>query len=100
MAWKETGRTWYARPASSSAQRTRVSRASPLPPSGERSKAVMVMVIEGVLLGEHHRLPWRTSATMVYDDTVARADSSSAAGHTRSLRAPPPFPLPPTPLGP
>src|SRR4029077_136013 len=29
-----------------SAQRTRVSRASPLPPSGERSKAVMVMVIE------------------------------------------------------
>ena len=31
-------------PTSSSAQRTRVSRARPLPPSGERSKAVMTMV--------------------------------------------------------
>src|SRR5436305_3717919 len=56
MAWKETGRTWYARPASSSAQRTRVSRASPLPPSGERSKAVMVIVIWRLLAGERERL--------------------------------------------
>jgi hypothetical protein len=42
----------------SSAQRTRVSRANPLPPSGDRSKAVMVMVmvIVRLLLGENHRL--------------------------------------------
>src|SRR6201999_1595789 len=44
-------------PTSSSAQRTRVSRARPLPPSGERSNAVMTMVI--VLLvsgwGPKHR---------------------------------------------
>jgi len=35
-----------------------------LPPSGERSKAVMVMVIERLLLGEHHRLRRQTFATM------------------------------------
>jgi hypothetical protein len=35
-------------------QRTRVSRASPLPPSGDRSKAVMVMVIVKLL--------WRKSS--------------------------------------
>ena len=45
IAAKDTGRTAYASPASSSAQRTRVSRASPIPPSGERSNAVMVMLI-------------------------------------------------------
>src|SRR5690349_21823280 len=56
MARNETGRTWYGWPTSSSAQRTRVSRASPLPPSGDRSKAVMVMVIVRLLLGENHWL--------------------------------------------
>jgi hypothetical protein len=40
------------KPASSSAQRTRVSRASPLPRSGDRSKAVMVMVIVKLLPGK------------------------------------------------
>lgn len=35
-------------PTSSSAHRTRVSRASPLPPSGDRSNAVIVMVIKGI----------------------------------------------------
>src|ERR1700722_14655119 len=34
----------------------RVSRASPLPPSGDRSNAVMVMVIVRLLLGQNHRL--------------------------------------------
>src|SRR5215217_4156089 len=45
MALNETRRPSYGLPTSSSAQRTRVSRASPLPPSGDRSNAVMVMVI-------------------------------------------------------
>jgi hypothetical protein len=30
-----------------------------LPPSGDRSKAVMVMVIAELLLGDHHRLRGR-----------------------------------------
>src|SRR3954462_5627748 len=51
MARNETSRTWYGWPPSSSAQRTRVSRASPLPPSGDRSKAVMMMVIAFSLAG-------------------------------------------------
>jgi hypothetical protein len=46
----ETRRTLYGSPTSSSAQRTRVSRASPLPRSGERSKAVIVGVIERLQL--------------------------------------------------
>lgn len=37
FASNDSGRTSYGWPTSSSAQRTRVSRASPLPPSGERS---------------------------------------------------------------
>jgi hypothetical protein len=49
IAVKETGRTAYGCPTSSSAQRTRMSRAMPLPPSGERSKAVMVMLMAGSL---------------------------------------------------
>src|SRR3954447_6638944 len=56
MARTETRRTSYGWPTSSSAQRTRVSRASPLPPSGDRSKAVMIMVIVRHLLGQNHRL--------------------------------------------
>ena len=39
----------------SSAQRTRVSRAGPLPPSGDRSKAVMVIVIVKLLPTKNHR---------------------------------------------
>src|SRR5215203_4896637 len=49
MALNETRRPSYGLPTSSSAQRTRVSRASPLPPSGDRSKAVIVMVIVALL---------------------------------------------------
>src|SRR3954449_7846026 len=66
MALNETRRTSYGSPTSSSAQRTRVSRASPLPPSGDRSKAVMVMAIVklrvvaqgSVAKATHAGLPW------------------------------------------
>src|SRR5215213_8235883 len=45
LARNETGRTSYGWPTSSSAQRTRVSRARPTPPSGDRSHTVTVIVI-------------------------------------------------------
>src|SRR5436305_3393167 len=75
MAWKETGRTWYARPASSSAQRTRVSRASPLPPSGDRSKAVIVIVIVGFHPRQNHRR--RVLARSMSPDPGNRLPASS-----------------------
>src|SRR5215218_6481446 len=59
MALNETRRPSYGLPTSSSAQRTRVSRASPLPPSGERSNAVIVMVIVRLVLDRNHRLRGR-----------------------------------------
>src|SRR5687767_13726835 len=53
MRGKDSRRTWYGWPTSSSAQRTGMSRASPLPRSGDCSKAVMVGLI-GMLLVIHN----------------------------------------------
>lgn len=55
IARNGTRRTAYGWPTSSSAQRTRVSRASRMPPSGDRSNAVMVIVIVLLLVADAGR---------------------------------------------
>src|ERR1700752_210981 len=82
MARNDTRRTLYGWPTSSSAQRTRVSRASPLPPSGGRSKAVMVMV----MLRLHATNPIGGAAGMVSRQSRPRPSFETRASALLRMR--------------
>src|SRR5690606_17406237 len=82
-------------PASSRGQRTRMSRASPWPPSGDRSKTVMVGLIGGLLLRESQPAaakvmvasvvtPYRRTAGAEFDRQVDRAAAAPRAASSRS----------------